>query len=178
MILNLETFLAEAEESGSGIDLLLPATSELVAGVAAFAIVFFFIWKWALPGLNETLEKRASEIEGQIKEAEETKADAEKSKAEYDSMVANADVEVQKIIDEGKAAAEKIKEDMIAEARKEAETIVEKAKSDSEAEKERVASELKGEVVDLSLEISQKVASSMSKDDQQKLIDKFIKDLG
>ena len=95
MNLNLETFLAEAEESGSGIDLLLPATSELVAGVAAFAIVFFFIWKWALPGLNETLEKRASEIEGQIKEAEKTKADAEKSKAEYDSMVANADVEVQ-----------------------------------------------------------------------------------
>ena len=38
--MNLEILLAEAEESGSGIDLLLPATSELVAGVAAFAIVF------------------------------------------------------------------------------------------------------------------------------------------
>ena len=48
----------------------------------------------------------------------------------------------------------------------------------SEAEKERVSSELKGEVADLSLEISQKVASSMSKDDQKKLIDKFIKDMG
>ena len=47
--MNLEFLLAEAEESGSGIDLLLPATSELVAGIAAFAIVFFFIWKWALP---------------------------------------------------------------------------------------------------------------------------------
>ena len=43
--MNLEFLLAEAEESGSGIDLLLPATSELVAGIAAFAIVFFFIWK-------------------------------------------------------------------------------------------------------------------------------------
>ena len=54
--MNLEYLLAEAEESSSGIDLLLPATSELVAGIAAFAIVFFFIWKWALPALNETLE--------------------------------------------------------------------------------------------------------------------------
>ena len=107
--MNLEILLAEAEESGSGIDLLLPATSELVAGVAAFAIVFFFIWKWALPALNETLETRASAIEGQIKEAEETKAEAEKSKSEYDALVSNADAEVQKIIDEGKAAAEKIK---------------------------------------------------------------------
>ena len=106
--MNLELLLAEAEESSSGIDLLLPATSELVAGIAAFAIVFFFIWKWALPALNETLESRASAIEGQIKEAEETKADAEKSKAEYDKLVSNADSEVQTIIDEGKAAAEKI----------------------------------------------------------------------
>ena len=64
--MNLELLLAEAEESSSGIDLLLPATSELVAGIAAFAIVFFFIWKWALPALNETLESRASVIEGQI----------------------------------------------------------------------------------------------------------------
>ncbi len=39
--MNLELLLAEAEESSSGIDLLLPATSELVAGIAAFAIVFF-----------------------------------------------------------------------------------------------------------------------------------------
>ena len=36
---------------------------------------------------------------------------------------------------------------------------------------------LKSEVADLSLEISQKVASSMSKADQKKLIEKFIKEL-
>ena len=107
--MNLELLLAEAEESSSGIDLLLPATSELVAGIAAFAIVFFFIWKWALPALNETLESRASAIEGQIKEAEETKAEAEKSKAEYDKLVSNADSEVQTIIDEGKLPLRKLK---------------------------------------------------------------------
>ena len=170
MMFYLDTFLAEAEESSSGVDLLLPATSELVAGVVAFGVVFFFVWKWALPALNETLDKRSSEIEGQIKEAEETKQ-------EYDALVSNADAEVQKIIDEGKQAAEKIKEDALSEARAEAEAIIEKAKSDSDAEKERVSSELKSEVADLSLEISQKVASSMSEADQKKLIDKFIKEL-
>ncbi len=148
MMFYLDTFLAEAEESSSGVDLLLPATSELVAGVVAFAVVFFFVWKWALPAMNETLDKRSAEIEGQIKEAESTKSEAEKSKQEYDALVSNADAEVQKIIDEGK-----------------------------HAEKERVSTELKSEVADLSLEISQKVASSMSKADQKKLIEKFIKEL-
>jgi len=172
MMFYLDTFLAEAEESSSGVDLLLPATSELVAGVVAFAVVFFFVWKWALPAMNETLDKRSAEIEGQIKEAENTKSEAEKSKQEYDALVSNADAEVQKIIDEGKQAAEKLKEDVLTEARAEAEAIIEKAKSDSDAEKERVSTELKSEVADLSLEISQKVASSMSKADQKKLIEK------
>ena len=48
----------------------------------------------------------------------------------------------------------------------------------TEAEKDRISSEIKSEVADLSLEISEKVASSMTKKDQQKLIDKFIKDMG
>lgn len=98
MMFYLDTFLAEAEESSSGVDLLLPATSELVAGVVAFAVVFFFVWKWALPAMNETLDKRSAEIEGQIKEAEDTKSEAEKSKQEYDALVSNADAEVQKLL--------------------------------------------------------------------------------
>ena len=85
--------------------------------------------------------------------------------------------EVQKIIDEGKAAAEKVKEEIIYQARQDAEAIVEKAKSDSEAEKERLSSEISSQVADLSLAISQKVAASMSEKDQQDLIDKFIKDM-
>ena len=73
MIINLETFLAEAEESSSGLELLLPATSELVAGIFAFAIVFFFVWKCAVPALDETLSARAEAIEGQIPKAKNEK---------------------------------------------------------------------------------------------------------
>ena len=39
MMFYLDTFLAEAEESSSGVDLLLPATSELVAGVVALSLI-------------------------------------------------------------------------------------------------------------------------------------------
>ena len=86
MMFYLDTFLAEAEESSSGVDLLLPATSELVAGVVAFGVVFFFVWKWALPALNETLDKRSSEIERSDKRRLRIqKQKAEKSKQEYDA---------------------------------------------------------------------------------------------
>ena len=178
MNINLETFLAEAEESSSGLELLLPATSELVAGIFAFAIVFFFVWKWALPALNETLAERADAIEGQISKAKNEKYEAQKTREEYQKLVSNADEEVKKIIDEGKATAEKLREGILNDAKEEAEEIIAKARADSEADKDRISSEIKSEVADLSLEISEKVASSMSKKDQEKLIDEFIKEMG
>ena len=43
---------AEEAESGSGgLEILIPPTSELIAGIIAFAIVFFFVWRWAVPAI-------------------------------------------------------------------------------------------------------------------------------
>jgi len=36
-----------AEEEPEGIDLILPETKELIAGIIAFAIVFLFVRLWA-----------------------------------------------------------------------------------------------------------------------------------
>ena len=177
MNINLINLFEEVEESSSGLELLLPETSELVAGLVAFGIVFFFVWKWALPTLSEILDERANEIEGQISEAKNTKWEADKTKQEYEKLVSNADEDVKKILNEGKATAEKLKEGILEDARKDASDIVSKARSDSEAEKERISTEIKSEVLDLSLAISEKVASSMSKKDQEKLIKEFIKDM-
>ena len=177
MNINLINLFEEVEESSSGLELLLPETSELVAGLVAFGIVFFFVLKWALPTLSEILDERANEIEGQISEAKNTKWEADKTKQEYEKLVSNADKDVKKILNEGKATAEKLKEGILEDARKDASDIVSKARSDSEAEKERISTEIKSEVLDLSLAISEKVASSMSKKDQEKLIKEFIKDM-
>ena len=101
MTLNLNVFYAEAEEAGSGVDLLLPATSELVAGIAAFAIVFFFVWKWALPALNTTLEERAASIEGQIEAAEATKEAAIASELEFSGV--SLDTEAAQLLEQQQA---------------------------------------------------------------------------
>ena len=135
MNINLINLFEEVEESSSGLELLLPETSELVAGLVAFGIVFFFVWKWALPTLSEILDERANEIEGQISEAKNTKWEADKTKQEYEKLVSNADKDVKKILNEGKATAEKLKEGILEDARKDASDIVSKARSDSEAEK-------------------------------------------
>ncbi|HET6770063.1 MAG TPA: hypothetical protein VFH75_00300, partial [Actinomycetota bacterium] len=44
---------------------LYPHANELIVGAIAFAILFFFIWKWALPRLNKLLDERREKIQGQ-----------------------------------------------------------------------------------------------------------------
>ena len=56
--MTLAILAQEPEETSSNVSLVLPETNELIAGIVAFAIVFFFVWKWALPAINRTLEAR------------------------------------------------------------------------------------------------------------------------
>ena len=65
-ILALAEEAEAAVEESKGIDLLIPETSELIAGSLAFAIIFFFVWKWVLPAVNRTLEARREAITGQV----------------------------------------------------------------------------------------------------------------
>ena len=48
----------EGAEGGGGHSLILPPVSELIAGIVAFAIVFWFVGRRAMPMINRTLEAR------------------------------------------------------------------------------------------------------------------------
>ena len=85
--------LAAEEEESSGIALVLPDPVELIAGIIAFAIVFFFIWKWAWPVINKTLEQRQAAMVGQMEEAEKAKGDAESLLADYQAQLAESKAE-------------------------------------------------------------------------------------
>ena len=73
----------DGEEGAGGAALLLPETSELIAGIIAFAIVFFFVWRWAVPAINRSLEQRQAAIAGQIAVAEKAKGEAESRLADF-----------------------------------------------------------------------------------------------
>lgn len=171
--------IVAADEEAEGIDLLLPETSELIAGVIAFAIIFFFIWKWALPALNRTLEARQQAIAGQLQEAERAKAEAESLLNDYKQQVAGARDEASSIIEDARGTAETMRTDIVARAESEAASIVERARADVAAENERAAAALKQDVADLSLDMAEKVvAGSIDRDAQKQLVDRYLRELG
>ena len=91
--------LAQAEpEPANDVKDLYPHWEELLVGALAFAVLFFFIWKWVLPRISKLLEERRDKIQGDLERAEQTRTQAERELAEYREQLAKARQESNGII--------------------------------------------------------------------------------
>ena len=177
-LLTAMVVLAQEEESSSNVALVLPETAELIAGIIAFSIVFFFVWKWAWPTINKTLEQRQAAIKGQMEQAESAKVDAETLLADYKSQLSGAKAEGSKIIDEARSAADQMKADLVAKAEQDADQIRSKARDEAAAEKSRALADARTQVGEISVDLAGKiVGESLDAKSHQALIDNYLSDL-
>jgi F-type H+-transporting ATPase subunit b len=168
----------EEAESTSNVSLVLPETNELIAGIVAFAIVFFFVWKWALPAINRILEARQQAIVGRLDDAEKAKLDAEKLRTDYERQVAEARAKGNQIVEEARKTAEQMKNDMVQRAQTEAEGILAKAREEAGTEKARALAEARQEVANLTVDLAEKVVGqSLDRETQLGLVERYIAEL-
>lgn len=168
----------EGAEGGSNVQLVLPEPSELIAGIVAFAIVFFFAWKKAVPSIVKTLDKRQAAIKAELTSAEQAKVEAEQLLDDYKQQVAGAKSEASRIIGAARETGEAMRADLEARGKTEAEQIVAKARADAEDEKARVMVEARHEVANLSIDLAEKViGQSLDRQAQLGLVQRYIADL-
>jgi F-type H+-transporting ATPase subunit b len=169
--------LAQAEETVNENDAadLYPHAAELIVGAIAFAILFFFMWKWVLPRLNTMLEERRAKIQGELENAESTRGEADELLAEYRSQLASARDEANRIIEEARETADQVRMDLQRKAEQEAQATVARAQEEIRAERDRVFQELRGQVGDIAVELAGRVVGqTLDKDTHERLIDEYI----
>ncbi len=174
----IASILAQAEEHAEEVSEakdLYPAPGELIVGLVAFAILFFFTWKWVLPRFKQVLEERREQIQGEMEKAEATRKEAEKTKEEYQKQLAGAREEANKVIEEARATAEQVRRDLQAKAEDEAQGIVARAQDEIHAERDRAFQELRAQVGSIAVELAERVVGeSLDEKAHQRLIDEFI----
>lgn len=169
---------SEGGEGGSAAELLLPAWPELVAGIIAFSIVFFFVWRWVWPSLNKTMEARQAAIAGEMTAAEAAKVEAESLRKDYQEQLAASRAEGNQIVEDARHQAEQLKSDLVAKAEAEAEQIRAKAREDAAGEKARALADARSQVGDISVDLAGKiVGESLDPAAHQALIDRYLADL-
>jgi F-type H+-transporting ATPase subunit b len=168
------SILPQAEGVSDAKD-LYPKAGELIVGLIAFAVLFFFTWKWVIPRFKQVLEERREKIQGEMERAEATRKEAEKLQEEYRSQLNGAREEANRIIEESRASADQLRRDLQAKAEEEAQAIVARAQEEIRAERDRAFQELRAQVGSIAVELAERVVrQSLDEKTHQRLIDEFI----
>jgi len=163
--------LAQAEGGRSGLFLIIPEIHELIWGIVSFAVLAFFLWKFAGPALNRMLDARKQAVVGGLQEAEQAKQEAQGLLDDYRQQLANAKDEANRIIEEAREMAETMRQEMTAKASSEADEIVVKARAEVVAERDRALTEVR---IDLAERV---VQGSLDRETQRGLIDRYLDEL-
>ena len=158
---------------------IMPDTTDLVWGGAAFVILLLVMWKLALPSLRSGLEARSQRISDDLGKADTARREAEELLATYQRQVADSKSEATRIIEDARATAEGLKADMARRAEAEIAEIRERAAHDVEASKAQAIADLTGEVASLAIGAAEVVVQrNLDRDTQVALIENYINQVG
>ncbi|WP_035857250.1 F0F1 ATP synthase subunit B [Cryptosporangium arvum] len=167
-----------ASEDGE-VNPLLPHTSELIVGLVAFALLFWFLAKKVYPLFEKTYEERSEAIEGGIKRAEEAQAEAKAALEQYRAQLADARGEAGRIREEARAEGARIIDEMRAEAQEQAARIVERGEEQLAAERQRLVTEIRADIGRIAVDLAGRIVGESLADEARRTgtVERFLDDL-
>ena len=157
-------------------ELFLPEFGLSFWMLIAFLIVFFILAKFGWPAISKGIETRGDFIDDSIRSAKEANARLAGIKKEGEQLLTEAKNEQLEIIKSAAAAKEQLIRDAKEQAAREAEKIIADAKQAIRVEKEEAIRDVRRMVVELSLDIAEKVIRKQldNKPAQIELINKLL----
>lgn len=176
MSLQATAILADAQTSHNPV---IPDGPELILGFISFAIVFFFLYVKALPGIRKLLEERTEAIEGGLLKAEAAQAEAERIKADFTARLAESRHEAAEVRAKAQAEGAALVDKAREEANRQRESIVAAGHAQLTADRNSAVSVLKADLGKLAVELADKIVGERAADTalQERIIDRFLDEL-
>ena len=155
---------------------LAPEPGELVVGLIAFALLFFFLKAKVWPVFEKAYADRAAAIEGGLAEAKKEREQAHELLVQYREQLAEARNEAGRIRTEAQAQRAQIVEEARVEARTEAGRITEAATAQIASERQQVVTELRREVGGLAVQLASRIVGESLEDEarQRRTVERFL----
>lgn len=152
--------------------------SILLAQLISFSVVFFVLWKFAYGPIFNMLQARREKIAESLANAEKIKVDVARTEAERQKILAQAGDQANKLIDDARQAAARVREQETQKAIAAAEQIVTKAREAAALERSQMLADLKREVGRLVVQTTATVTGKvLTADDQRRLAEETQKQL-
>ena len=147
----------------------------IIAVVALFLIMSYFLFNPA----REFLQKRQEKIRTELEDAKNNQEEAHALKAEYESKLKNIDKEAESILADARKRALANENRIVAAAKEEAAAIRDRAREEARLEKQKMADDVKKEIIAVAALMAGKVVgSNMDATIQESLIDETLKEIG
>jgi F-type H+-transporting ATPase subunit b len=159
-------------------ELLTPNIGLAVWTILTFVIVLLVLRRYAWKPILDAMEARERGIQRLIDDAEAARAEADALLQQYRKQLDESRAEGARILAEGKAAAERVREDMLARARSEAEAIVARTGHEIDLERQKAVAEIKEQAVELAISAASKVIEEDLDDERhRRLVEEYLKEI-
>ena len=149
---------------------------QLFAQIASFCIVCIILYRFAYRPVLKMLEVRRQQIAQGQANAEQIKAELAKTEAQRQEVMAQANVQASKFIEEARAGAARLQEQEKEKAIAAAEQMMSKAREAADLERHRMLAELKREVGRLVVQTTATVTGKiLTPEDQRRLAEETAK---
>ena len=125
----------------------------LVNILVLYVLLRVLIWK----PVRQFMAGREERVAAQMEQARALQAEAEKIKADYDARLVDVQATCDKMLSEGRLAAQTTGQKYIDKARAQADTILSEARAQADEEKRRAMDEVKEELADLAVDMASHV---------------------
>ena len=158
---------------------LVPAWPELIIGTISFLIVFAVLGKVLLPRIQKTLADRTDAIEGGLKRAEDSQAEAQQVLDQYRQQLADARQEAARLREQAQEQGAAIIADMREVAQTEARRIIDSAHQQIETDRMLALQALRTDVGAMAVDLASRVVGESLEDvaRQRRIVDRFIEGL-
>ena len=160
-------------------ELVTPDLGTIFWMLLMFIILMIILKKFAWKPILKALDKREKTIEESLRSADRAREEMEKLKADNEKILAEARTERDGMLRETKQTSEKILREAREKAGTEAQRLIELAREQIASEKAAAVTEIRRQVVELSVQVAEKILREKLKDDRQQkeLIDRLIQDI-
>jgi len=171
--------LAQEAGGGESSNPILPAANELIWGAVAFLLLLVLMYRTAWPQIDKLYRDRRAGIQGKLEQAEKEREEAEQLLEQYRERLTAAEDETQRILEEARTNAERVRRDLLAKAETDAGRELERARQAIRAERDQAIRQLRNEVGTLAVELATRVVGdSLDRERQLRLVDQYIDELG
>jgi len=159
---------------------LVPHLAEVVVGLVAFAILYFFLATKVFPRFEAAYKARTEAIEGGIARAEAAQAEAQQALEQYRAQLADARREAARIREEAREQGAAIVAEMREQAQTDARRITEAARQQIANDRAQAFQQLRTQIGSLAVELAGRIVGEALEDEARRrgTVERFLEELG